>query len=399
MAWRNLWRNARRSVVTVGAMTLGLWVMILYSGLINGMIRDMGNDVLDFEVGDIQIHASGYADDPSIYSKMEDADHIVEALEKKGYRATARLLGGGLVASGEASAGANLRGVDPTRDRNTLKTVDRLAHGEWLSADDPKGVVLGRRLAKALDASVDSELIVLTQGADGSMANDLYRVRGVLGSVGEGTDRAAVFMTEGTFRELMVLPTGAHQIILRVPDIDALDAHATDVATVAPDHVVQTWSQILPLIAQWMGSAKAAVYFMSFIIYIAIGILILNAMLMAVFERIREFGVLKAIGVSPWAVFRLILIESGMQVSIAICVGTSLAIPAAWAMTTIGLDVGSLGGTSMMGLTMRPRWYGEFTAESFLAPIMVMLIIVGTAILYPALKAAWIRPLTAMRHQ
>ena len=134
------------------------------------------------------------------------------------------------------------------------------------------------------------------------------------------------------------------------------------------------------------------------IVYIAIGILILNAMLMAVFERIREFGVLKAIGVSPWSVFSMIVVESVLQTAIAVAIGVTLSLPFAWYLQTYGLAVASLSGTSMMGMVMQPVWMGQFNAESFLGPITVLSVIVGGAIIYPAAKAAIINPLDAMRH-
>ena len=197
MAWRNIWRNRRRSTVTVAAMSFALLVMILYSGLVAGMLQGFERNVVEIEVGDLQIFAPGYRDKPQIHTRIADADRLVHELEAAGLRASPRLLAAGLAAVKEESAGVAIRGVDVRLDRDVSMIHEKLAKGRWLDPARPKEVVLGRLLAHNLAAKPGSELVLLSQGADGSMANDLYRVRGVLRGVSEGVDRACVFMTAG----------------------------------------------------------------------------------------------------------------------------------------------------------------------------------------------------------
>ncbi len=399
LAWRNVWRNRRRSVVTIAAMTFALWVMVLYSGLITGYLNGMERDVLDLEVGDIQIFAPDFRDNPSIYSRIEDPDRLLARLDELGFRSSARLLGGGLAAAGTSSAGVAFRGVEVARDATVTLAQERVAEGTWLDPADPAGVVLGRRLARTLGVKPGAELVVLSQAADGSMANDLFTVRGVLMGISAATDRATVYMNAESFRELMVVPQGAHQIIVRRPADMELDVAAQRVLAVAPDLDVQTWRQLMPTISTMLDSARSVIYVLFFIIYIAVGILILNAMLMAVFERIREFGVFKALGVSPTRVLALILVEGTIQTVIAIVTGLALATPGIWYLSNHGVNVGRIGGMSVAGLAMHPVWYGEYTASSISGPVLTLVIIVFAAIVYPGLKAALIRPVEAMRHR
>ena len=135
-----------------------------------------------------------------------------------GFRASPRLVGGGLAAAGVSAAAASLRGVNVRDDARVSAISTRLAEGTWLDEDDPAVVVVGRRLARTLDLELGGELIVLSQATDGSIANDLYAVRGILGSVSESVDRSTVFLTEAAFRELFVMPSGAHRIVVRKPD-------------------------------------------------------------------------------------------------------------------------------------------------------------------------------------
>ena len=404
MAWRNVWRNKRRSAVTIGAMTFALVVEILYTGLIPGFMESMQSDIVDLELGEMQVFAEDYLERPSLYTTIEDPDALLAKLDEAGYAASARLMGGGLAAAGEFSAGVAFRGVDIERDAKVTLVQEKLHAGTWLDASDPKGVVVGRQLSKTLGVEPGSELIVLSQGADGSMANDLFTVRGVLSSIAAGTDRSVVYMHDTTFRELMVLPTGAHQLIVRTPADVETEAGKEEVvalaASVSPDINVMTWKELNPIVAQMMEGTRGMIMIVLFIVYIAVGILILNAMLMAVFERIREFGVLKAIGVGPLKVFSLIMVESLLQATVALIVGLLLAAPGMWYLSTIGIPAGALGGTDMMGVAMRPVWYGIYYAEDIIGgPVFLLFFVIFFSVLYPAAKAAWIQPVSAMTHQ
>ena len=398
MAWRNLWRNQRRTTVTIAAMSLALLVMILYAGLMEGFLLGMERNILDFEVGDVQVFAGDYRDNPSIYTRIEEPDTLLVPLDAAGFPATGRLLAFGMAAAGETSAGVSFRGIDVERDARVSLVHQQLAQGRWLDPDEPHGVVLGRRLARTLAVEIGAELLVLSQGADGSLAYDLYTVRGVLLSIGDAIDRSTVFMTEDAFRELFVVPDGVHQIIVRRPSGLDLGAAAATIRRVANQHDVQTWKQLLPTLSSLLDSARGAIVAMFLIIYIAIGILILNAMLMTVFERIREIGVLKALGVGPSEVLRLILVESAIQTGIAIGVGVGLGVPGLIYMVLVGIDMTFLTGVTVMGIAMDPVWRAAVDANTFLLPIGTLVGVVAVAVLYPAVKAAWIQPVEAMHH-
>lgn len=396
MAARNVWRNKRRTLVTVGAMALALASMVVYSGLLDGYLTAMERNILDLEMGDVQIHAAGYLEKPSIYTHIAHPDQVQDALDRLGLKSTARVLGGGLAAAGDASAGVILRGVDPERDATVSGIHAHIAAGAWLSPDDPAGVVIGKRLARSLNVAPGDEVVVLTQGMDGSMANELYTIRGVLRAVTDSVDRGGVFLLDTTLRELLVMPAGAHEIIVRRPLTLPLDAAKSAVAAAAPGLEVKSWKEISPTLASMLEQSRGAMFMMFFIVYIAIGVVILNAMLMAVFERIRELGVLKALGAGPGRVLLLILVESGIQTLLAVIAGLIVTVPIGYLLATHGINLGDM---SVYGIAWDPVWRARFDAESVIKPIAAMLFIVGLAILYPALKAALIKPLSAIRHR
>lgn len=398
MAWRNLWRNRRRSGVTIAAMSFGLWVMILYAGLLDGYVQGMERSILDMEVGDVQIFAGDFRENPSLWTTIEDPAAVTAPLTAHGFEASGRVLAFGLAAAGESSAGVAFRGVDVEVDATVTDIQEAVATGEWLDPADPRGVVIGRRLARILGVSLGDELVVLTQGSDGAMAYDLFTVRGVLRGIADATDRSGVFLNEAALRELISVPEGVHQIIVRRPDELPLDLAAVEVRGIADDLDVQTWKQLLPTLSSMLESTRGIMVAMFFIMYIAIGMLILNAMLMTVFERIRELGVMKALGVGPFEVLRLILLESAIQSAIAVSIGLALSVPSLLYLEGTGIDLGTLAGTSVMGIAMDPVWRAAISPAVFTTPVVVLLFIVSLAVLYPAVKAAAVQPVDAMRH-
>ncbi|MCB9740950.1 MAG: ABC transporter permease [Deltaproteobacteria bacterium] len=399
MAWRNVWRNKRRSWVTIIAMALGLWVMIGYAGLVRGYLRQMERQILDVEVGDVQVHAPGFRDDPSLYRRIDDAAAIGERLGAAGFRASARLLGAGLAAAEDNSSGAQLIGVDVAKDAQVSAVHDAVDKGAWLDPKEPAGVVVGRYLARTLELAPGDELVLLSQASDGSMANDLYRVRGILGPVGGGVDRGGVFLTEAAFRELMGVPSGAHRIIVRAPEGMTLPAAKAGVVAAAGQAEVMTWRELLPVLAQMFDAVMGAMTMGFLVVFVAVGIVLLNTMLMAVFERIREFGVLKAIGFGPGAVLGLVLLESAVQTALGVGIGAGLSLPTVWYLQRYGLQMGPDEGITIAGVTTSRTWYAAPNAETWLLPIAVLLFVVGAAVIYPAVKAALIRPIEAIRHR
>ncbi|MDE2906219.1 MAG: ABC transporter permease [Acidobacteriota bacterium] len=399
MAWRNIGRNRRRTVVTVGAMALGLYAMVIWFGMLQGLLNDMEETVVEVELGDLQIHAPTYLDDPSLYTDIEDFEALLARLEAAGFRASARLVGAGLAAAHDSAAGASLRGIDVQGNARVSVISTRLAAGEWLDDGDPAGVVVGRRLARALDLAVGDELVVLSQTTDGAIANDLYLVRGILESVSDGVDRSAVFLTDAAFRELFFMPAGAHEVVVRKPDDLELAAALETVQGLAPGLDTRSWRSLVPTIATYLDSARAAMGIVSAVVYIVIAILILNAMLMAVFERIREFGVLKALGVEPRQVLSLIFVESALQTGLALAIGLALSLPTLWYLVEFGIDTGALGGVSVIGATFATVWRAAVSPVTFATPALTLILLVLAAVIYPALKAARISPVEAMRHQ
>jgi ABC-type lipoprotein release transport system permease subunit len=391
-------RNWRRTLVTTLAMGFAGFIMILFASLTEGLLYTSERNAVAMNLGDMQIHAEGYRDDPDLYKRIDNASDLVRKLQQAGFHAAQRVYGFGLAAAGSASAGVQLRGIDLTNEATVTQIHKHVMQGNWLADTDPKGVVIGKKLGRTLNVKPGDEVVIIGQATDGSMANDLYTVRGILKSIGEEVDRAGFFMVERAFRELMVLPQGAHEITVMRPDRSRdLESATTQVAALAPGYETLHWRSLRPVIARILDLADAQTIVMVLITYVAVAMIVLNAMLMSVFERIRELGVMKAIGVTPWQILLLVYVETMAQVTVA----SIIALSSGWSVARYfqynGIDLSAIAGsTSFGGVAIDPIWYAYVTKEAVIIPIVFLFIIAAAAVIYPAIKAAIIRPVKAI---
>ena len=402
MAIRNVNRSRHRTWVTVFAMGFAGFFMILYASLMEGFIQTSEQNAIGMELGDIQLHAPGFRNDPDLYKRIDHQEDVLVALNRAGYLAAPRLFGGGLAAAGVSSAGIQVRGVDLEREPQVTEISRHIMTGAWLEAAAPSEVVIGRKLAAILGVAVGDEVVFVGQAADGSMANELYQVRGILKTVGAAVDTAGFFMTAAAFRELMVVPTGAHEIVVKLGPEGVEVGEATQaLAAQFPDLEVKNWRDLAPVVARIIDTSNISLVIMLLITYVAVGILTLNAMLMGVFERIREFGVMKALGLPPWHIFLLIVLESLVQVVLAVILAVISGVPLALYFEDHPIDLSALASssTSVAGIAIDPVWTSKLTLMGVVLPVVYLAVIAGLAILYPGAKAALIRPVEALKHR
>lgn len=400
IASRSVFRNWRRTLITTLAMGFSGFIMILFAALMAGMLQTSERNAVAMNLGDIQIHAKGYRDDPDLYNRIDSTADLVNKLQQAGFHATQRIYGFGLAAAGSASAGVQMRGVSLKNEATVTQVHKHVMQGQWLADSDPMGVVIGRKLARTLGVRPGNEVIIIGQATDGSMANDLYTVRGILKSIGEEVDRAGFFMVERSFRELMVLPEGAHEIAVMRPDRSSdLESATAQVAAIARGYETLNWRQLQPVIARLLDLADAQTIIMILITYVAVAMVILNAMLMSVFERIREFGIMKAIGVTPWQLMTLVYSETMIQVVIASVISLASGWSAAHYFQKNGIDLSAIASsTSFGGVAIDPIWNAHVTTEALALPVVFLFIIAAAAVIYPAIKAAVIRPVKAIHY-
>ncbi|MDH5358128.1 MAG: FtsX-like permease family protein [Gammaproteobacteria bacterium] len=401
LAARNVYRNGHRSVVTAAAMAFACAMMIVFASLIEGFVKGSEQNIVAMNSGDIQIHRPGYRDDPDIYSLMIDSADLCNRIRQAGFATSERIFAFGLLASGQSSSGVQLRGLDLDFEPTVTLLNRQVMLGDWLDKTDHHGVVIGKKLARLLDVSLGDELVFVGQTADGYMANDTFYVRGIMRTVSSAIDNAGVLMSKSMLRELIALPEGAHElVVMRTDSMMNLELASQKIkALIRSDLEILNWRQLMPIISRFIETAHVQTLIMMLFTYIAVASVVLNAMLMSVFERIHEFGIMKAIGVRPWQIVRLVYAETFIMTIVASVIGALLGSGITWYLQNHGIDMSSLAeGISFSGIALDPVWYASLSSESVLTPVIFLFVIAAIAVIYPAIKVAVIHPVDAVHH-
>lgn len=396
LAWRNIWRNKRRTFITQFALIVALSLMIACSGLIWGLIKQMERNATLLGPGEIQIHSPGYLDDRSIYRVMDHPDMIINKIEKIGAKAAPRLQGFGLVSQGENSSGTQILGIDLIREKKVTEFHKHILKGSFLKK---KGdVLLGKKIAVTLDASIADELVIVTQAADGSIGNDLYRVAGILNGISEEIDRSTIMMSISDFKNIFSLGDVATEVTIRRSDeTENLTSLRDHIKTIVPEEEVKTWREIFPAVSDILELTDASIYIFLIIIYLAGSFIMLNTMLMSVFERIKELGIMMAIGFRPLQVLILIFLETFLLTLCGSLVGLLGGVSLSLYLTYYGLDLSSITeGFSFVGILAEPHWFAVTDFHTVFPSVISLFVISLIAVIYPAMKASLLKPVDAL---
>ncbi len=395
--WRNLWRNTRRTCITLAAVCLSTAILMASYGLMDGLMQHAVSNATNLVVGEVQVHAQGYLADHSIYKALNEPDLILRAAKQKNVAAAPRRYGYGLVAVGTKSAGARFWGVEPASERTTFDLAQHLQEGRFLSETTQRGVVLGQKLARSLQAQIGSEIVVVVQAADGSLGNDLYTVTGILKAAGDSIDRNAALIHAADFVELFVSGERIHEVALNSRGMVSPEGLTALLSIAAPEEEIKSWRQLMPEVSDMINLFDAFIWIFGLIFLLAAGMGVMNTMLMATYERIREFGILKALGATPWGIIRDVAAEALVLAVLGTALGTILGLAGSYYLQEVGLDLSIFAGTySVGGVAFDPIWRATISPKMVFIPVVLMLIIGLVASLYPAALAARLDPVKAI---
>ena len=400
IAWRNLWRNPRRTVITLFSMVFGLTMMIVGYALMDGMLAQMVHYATLLGSGHVQIHHLDYLEDHSMYDTVADPEGVLDAVEKTGVGSPApRVFATALASSGTLSSGARLWGIEPAMEGRVTELHKHLERGSWLG-DRPAGqVVLGRNLARTLAAGPGDEIILLTQAADGSLGNDLFTIVGVLKSIGEALDRGGVIMHREDLANLLVLYDQVHEVAVRLEAPEKLEGSRESISGALRERglEVKDWKQLFPEIDQYLGLSSTSMTIMLVIIFSIASLGIINTQLMSLFERTREVGIMRALGLGPFSVAALVLFETLYMTFLASLAGGILGALWSLRLERSGWDITWIGGSfDFIGVAFDPHLYARLTPLAVFHSIAVMAAVVLAASVYPLYRAARISPVNAI---
>ncbi|MBI5203151.1 MAG: ABC transporter permease [Elusimicrobia bacterium] len=401
LAWRNLWRNARRSLLTLASIACGVaaimfgqsmiktiqWQLIeKATGIITGHLR-----VQNKEVKELKFPEKNYGDLPKL-EKILAGDPDIEAYEH-------RILLTGLVSGKNDSNGVLLCGVEPKRDPKVTTMSTYLAQGSWLKGDG-KEIVMGDQLADALGAKLGESIVVLAQASDGSMGADNYKIVGLFHAGSQTFDKAIAFVPLAAFQETLAMEGRANDLVIKLRDPERLEeARSRLSAALAGEPLkVLTWREVDEEITGVQAYQNAILKIVLGIVFLIVALGILNTVFMSLFERVREFGILKAMGARPSFVLRLVLVESCMLGGLGGGLGvlTGVGLIAYYRQEGLPLPIGEAMSQFLPFDTILHLRFDWPTHQTAIAAVVVTSLL---AALPPALRAAKLKPVDCLRHR
>ena len=370
----------------------------LFFGMVDGTYGNLIDMITRNQTGHIQLHMNGYLDKPSIYKILNDPDAIGKKIQSISYVQSwaPRVYTPALAFAGIKTTGAKVIGIDPARESKTTRLKNRVSKGEFISDTAQNEIVITYGLARILKVGLDGEIALISQGIDGSIANNLFTVTGIIGDEGSSYGESICFMHIKKAREFLSMERGAHEIAIVLSDhsrtnlVKKLIENKLD----DPEISVEPWQIVEAAFYRAMqADLKGNRYSIAvFTIIIAVGVL--NTVLMVLLERTREFGVLRALGTRPFKIFQLILYETAFLAIISIIIGTMAGVLANWWFMVYGITYPTpieYGGYVFNKLTSR------ITARSMIIPAAIVLSTAMMVSIWPAIRAARIIPVKAMR--
>jgi ABC-type lipoprotein release transport system permease subunit len=402
MAWRNLWRNRRRTLVILTAVVIGVWSMICVGALSRGIADQMVQNGIATLTGHLQIHRRGFRSDPVVENSMTDSAAVLArlpALLPPGSRWSVRVRVNAVAANARHSGGVTLVGVDPAREAQVSFIGNGVTTGVFLPPDAPWTIVVGRALAEQFDTRPGRKLVLMSQDTEGEIASRAFRITGVFDAEMAATEKQFVFVNLAQAREMLKLGGGASEVAIVLPDPRLVDtvAHRLRTALASERCEVHTWQELLPLVTAILKMYDVFIFLWFLVVFVAMSFGIVNTTLMAVFERIREFGLLRALGMKPSGIVASVLTESLMLLALGSGLGNALGLASVLALSERGIDLSAMAAGlefAGMGRVIIPR---IVTLDLALAN-GVVLVLGAVVSVYPALKAARFTPVEALSH-
>lgn len=400
ISWRNVWRNKLRSIIVILAISLGLFGTLFMLALSNGMVEQKINASISNEISHIQIHDPEFIQDKSALYSFGNAEEMIGDISRiEGVKAACgRLTSSGMASTATTGTGVVLMGIEPAQEKEVTDIYKTLIEGNYFeeTTRTPQ-IIIGKKLATKLKARTGSKIVITIQDVHGDLVYGLFKVAGIYKTSNGMYDEINVFVLKDDFASLLDFDNSrATEIAVRLMDSEQTDQVTALLKQKYTNLSVMSWKEIDPIMLALSSMTDQFSYLLLVIILIAMAFGIINTMLMSIMERIRELGMLMAIGMNKRKVFLMIMLET-------------LMLSVTGAVIGVALSVGTISWTGISGLNFA-KWAEGFEAWGYSALIYPSLygqiyLILGilvfiTAILssvYPARKALRFKPAEAIR--
>lgn len=401
LAWRNLWRQPRRTWLTTGAMVFSNVLLVFLISMQFGMYRLMYDNSLSLFSGHLQVQARGYVDEPRMRLTVPDVAALAEDLRGSldGARVAARGFAFALASSEERSYGVQVVGVQPEHEPGVSTLPDFVQEGRYLRSDASGEAIVGATLARNLKVGIGDELTLLGSGPDGSFAAGIVIVVGVFETGTPEMDRSFVQIPLVDFQEIFSMGNAGHAVAIMTDDLFGLARPRaiaeTQIAGNA-DLLVHDWTRLVPGLRQSVKTDMGSALFMYAVLVVLVAFSVLNTQLMSVLDRTREFGIVMALGLRPSRLGGLVLLETALMAALGLVIGVGLgALVVTW-FGTFGFTYPGLDEMAAR-FHLPGRIYPSASLASLLIGPSAVFLACLLAAVYPASRLLRMQPVTAMR--
>ncbi|MCF8029106.1 MAG: ABC transporter permease, partial [Desulfobacteraceae bacterium] len=344
IAWRNIWRNPRRTIIIMTAVIIGIWSMIFLTAFMRGMVVDMIENGIATLTGDVKIYAAGFRSDPALENRIRNPGSLAKKVQANlpaDARMAARIRVSAIAQNARHSAGVTLVGIDPAEETGVSFIGNGVAAGQMIRPSNPVDIVVGQALLEKFETEIGNKLILMSEDAAHEMASRAFRIRGVFSAELEATEKRFVFVSKSAARRMLKIGADISEISVMLENHGRAEAIAEKIAAAIDTEAyeVRTWKELKPMLQAYINIFDGYIILWYLVVFVAMAFGIINTTLMAVFERMREFGLLKALGMRPWRILRAVLIESFFILVIGAAAGNALAFSMVYAIGQRGIDL------------------------------------------------------------
>lgn len=400
LAWRNIWRNKRRTIITILSIVVAVFLASVMRSMQEGQYTDMIENTVGTFSGYIQVHADGYWDDKTLDNTLVATDSVYSKIQaEESVRAVVpRLESFALAAGQNQSRPAMVMGVDIEAERNLSDPEKRIQSGSYFGKNDERSVIIGTELMQRLDVQLGDSLVLIGQGFRGMSATGLYEVKGTIAFPNPQLNRNLVMMPIETAQYFLAADDRLTALSIILDDTEQVDRTVSNLQSkFSDDYEVMSWETMMPELTQTIEADRGSGLIMIFILYIVVGFGILGTVLMMITERTYEFGVMISVGTPRLAITLMLGIEILLMALVGTAAGIVVSIPIAWYFNVnpiqfsgdIAAVYQSYGLEAVLQFSMEPVVFYSQAITVFIITLVFSLL--------PLIKASRLNPVEAMR--